>query len=784
MILISKKEKENKKNKTAQESIKYKKIYDDGIMEVEKGVYSLMVKLEDINYQIANKKEQETIFDKYCAFLNYFDCQTDLQITINHKNVNIIEFENEVLLKKKTKRSDVRMSIENCFDNYRAEYNDMLKKQLRKGQNNIVKEKYITLKIKAHNYKSAKKIYTRLLAELKNNIVKLGSSAKKVEGIERLQVLHDFFNTANATDIKNYNIKKRGLSCKDIIAPDYFNFKRDYFEMGNKYARTLFLKGLPTHLTDKFISELSDFNSNMMLTINIKSVDPAEGLRLVQRQLTSMNQNKIEQQRKAIKSGYSPDILSYDLQHSLEDAEMLLSDMKKNNQKMFFTNLVITHIAKDLETLNDDTNILIGVANKHICSLGVLGYQQEEGLNATLPISNNKLKIDRTLTTESLGVFMPFVTREVNDKNGIYYGLNAISKNLLLVDRKKLATPSALFLGQPGSGKSLAVKREIIHQHLKNNKDATIILDPDREYTPLAKAFNGEVIKINAGSSNNINILQLNRNYGDTSTPIQKKSEHILAFVEIAIGRALTATEKSVIDECLYLTYERSGYLVDYEEDKTPTLVDFINELKFHKDEEAKKLATSLNIYTNGSLNMFARKTNINLDKRLIVFDIQELGMQLKPLAMLVILDYVWNILTSNRQKQIDTWIYADEFHLMFENQFSSDFFSMLYKRARKYNGIVTAITQNVEELVTNTNSKNMVMTSQFVAMFRQEQMNLERLTKLYSLSETQEDFIRTATAGSGLLKIEEAIIPFDDNFPKDTELYRLINTDTKKEEL
>jgi type IV secretory pathway VirB4 component len=750
---------------TAQNTIRYKRIYEDGVMEIEKGIYSKSINFVDINYQIANAQDQQTIFEKYCSFLNSFDTNVDVQITINNKNINEKGFEDDVLLAYKN----------DSKNNYRDEYNNILKKQIEKGRNNIVKEKYMTLTIRANNYKEAKSIFNRVEGEVEQNLKLIGSSIKKQDGKDRLQILSDFFNDKHEARLNPLAvIKRRGLKSKDAIAPSHFFFKKDYFEMDNKYARALYLKDLPSTLADTYISELTNINANLLLSINIKTVETENAFKLVQRQLAGMNTNKLEAQKKAIQGGYSPDLISYDLQSTIKDAEELLNDLKSKNQKMFLVSMTITHTADSLEALNDDTDTLYSISNKYLCKLSILHYMQEEGLTTTIPIGNNKLHTSRTLTTESTAIFVPFTSQELFEKNGIYYGINAVSKNLICFDRTKLLNASGWIIGVPGSGKSFSAKEEIINVALATNDDI-LILDPQGEYSPLVRAFGGEVIEINATTQNHINALDMNKNYTDEGDPIQKKSEYFLSLVECLIGSNLTAKEKSIIDRTLRLTYNE--YVKTFNKNQTPTLKDFLETLQKEQTPEADKLATELELYIDGSLNLFAHKTNIDLNSRIISFDTKDLGRQLKSVGMLVVLDLIWNRITENAKKKRKTWIYIDEIYLLFNNEYSTNFLFELYKKVRKFGGIPTGITQNIEDLLCNDQARRMLSNSEFIMMLNQAPTDRKEIAKLLNISSTQLSYVTNTKAGSGLLIAGGGIIPFENDFPKDTELYKLITT-------
>jgi type IV secretory pathway VirB4 component len=765
----TKKEKVETRRLTAQDTIGYKRIFEDGIIEIEKGVYSKSISFTDINYQIAKQCDQETIFKQYSNFLNSFDPSVKLQITINNKNINENTLNEDVLLNYKNDE----------LDEFRKEYNEMLIDKLSEGRNNLAKEKYMTITINANNIHEARTIFSRIINEAVSNLKEIGSNAKVIEAKERLQILSDFLNTDEERKIENLKkIKKRGLTSKDEIAPTHFYFRKDYFEMGKKFGRALFLKDteLPAHMVDTFISDLTDINNNMLLTINIRSVNQAEALQTVQRQLTGMNSNKIESQRRAIKNGYSPDIIPYELQHSLDDAEKLLNDLRSKNQKMFLVSILITHVANSLNELNETSDLITSIANKHICRFSILNYQQEDGLTSTLPLGNDKLKLERTLTSESTAIFMPFTNQELFSKQGCYYGVNALSKNLLMFDRKTLKNGGSYIVGASGGGKSMLAKKEIINALLRT-EDTVIIIDPEKEYTPLVEEFGGEVIYISASSTNYINPLDMNKNYGDNIDPIKFKSDFFVSFVENLIGGKVTAGEKSILDRCLRLTY--ADY--DFTKENTPTLKDFMEILKSKDEPEAKKLALELEIYIDGSLNVFANKTNVDLNKRLIVFNTHYLGGQLKTVGMSIVLDFIWNTLTQNKKNNKYTHIYIDEIYLLFNNEHSSMFLEELYKRARKWGGLPTGITQNVEDLLSNPQARKMFGNAECRVLLNLAPNDRKGVAELLNISDSQLSYVTNAKAGSGLLVTEKGIIPFTDDFPKDTKLYDLINTDPTK---
>lgn len=754
--------------KTAQQTIPYNKVYEDGIFEIGKGSYSKVVKFYDINYQIARQDDKEDIFVKYCEFLNYFNSQITLQITIINKSINRETFEQQILLKEKG----------DFLDEFRQEYNDMLKHQISAGKNDIQKEKYITITVKCGSIDEAKSIFNRLEIEVLGLIRRLGSYGKVLSTQERLEILHDIYRNGHEGEFEYRPSvhKRKGLMTKDLIAPDSFEFKRDYMIIGDKYARAIFVRDLPTFINDMFLSELTDFSLNLLLTINVKPIEPHIALKMVKRQITGMEANKIDYQKRSLRGGYLEAFIPFELRNSLEEAQALLDEIVNKNQKLYLTNIIMVHLANSKEDLDRDTELINSVARKYLCQIGVLNYQQEEGLNSVLPLGINSLKIDRCLTTESTAIFIPFTSQELVQPDGMYYGLNAVSRNLIMFNRKSLKNANGFILGSPGSGKSFSAKREMVNV-LLNTGDDVIIIDPEREYTRLVQNFQGEVIYISAGSKNYINPLDMSIDYSDDDDPLLLKSDFILSLCEVIIGgrEGLTAKEKSIIDRCLKITYRE--YMQDFDPDKIPTLKEFYEILIRQKEPEAENLATSLELYITGNLSVFSNKTNIDIHNRLVCYDIKDLGKQLKTLGMLIVLDAVWNRITVNRNKGKRTWIYMDEIYLLFTNEYSANFLFELYKRARKWGAIPTGITQNVEDLLKSELARRMLSNSDFIMMLNQAPSDRAELAKLLNISSTQLSYVTNSDPGQGLLFSGNSIIPFVDKFPQETKLYRMMTT-------
>ncbi|MMZ48194.1 AAA-like domain protein [compost metagenome] len=774
MLLLNKKtaKKKTRIPKSSQQSIPYSGVTKDGIFQHGKERYSKTFSYVDINYQVGKQDDQEEVFSKYCEFLNFFDDSVNLQVTIVNKSFNKDEFEKKVVVESRNDH----------MEPFRQEFNEMIKRKISGGKNEIKKEKFITVSIESISTDEARNTFMRMERETQAVFKRMGSSITGLNLHERLEQLHDVYRMGQEGHFSYNPIehKRKGLITKDLIAADALTFKRDHMIIGDKYARAIYIKDLPTFLNDKFLSEITDFSFNLLTTMNIKSVDSYKALRIVKKQITGMEANKIEYQKRSLKNGYLEAFIPHELKHSLTEANELLDDLINKNQKMFLTNIVIVHFSDTLEGLNKDTKEISAIGSKFLCQVGTLHYQQEDALNSCLPFGLNLLKISRTLTTESTAIFMPFTNQELFQEGGMYYGLNAVSRKLIMFNRLSLDTPNGFILGTPGSGKSFAAKREMVNV-LLNTDDDVIIIDPEREYTRLVTNFKGEVIHISAGSKNYINPLDMTMDYADDDDPLMLKSDFVLSLCEVIVGGryGLTPREKSIIDRCLKLTYHK--YLQTFSKDDIPTLIDFYEQLKLQEDPEAIEIATALELYVKGNLSVFANKTNINIDNRLVCFDIKDLGKQLKTMGMLIVLDQIWNRITLNRGKGKRTWIYIDEIYLLFANEYSAAFLYELYKRARKWGGIPTGITQNVEDLLKSDLARTMLSNSMFLMMLNQAKSDRRELATLLDISETQLSYVTNADSGQGLMFIGngegKGIVPFHDEFPRDTRLYKMMTT-------
>lgn len=781
--------KKNKIPKTVQQSIPYLYVYpDDGIIETSQGIYTKQYYLSDINYQIAKIQEQEDMFNKYGELLNSFDSNVKIQICINNKNINEESFRDETLLKEQG----------DSLDKYRREYNEMLIKKISEGKNQTKREKYLTVSVPAKSYDAACSIFSKLDGEIESNIKRIGDAESHPLSTEnRLEILHDIYNLGCEGDfgakVNNRgkevigfsyeNMARQGLTTKDCIAPKSLSFSRKHMEIGDKYARALYLKNLPTYLSDVFLSELTDNEFNMITSINLENVPQDRALKIIRNQMININANMIDKQKKASKSGYSPDLISPELKKSQEEANELLQDLVSRNQKMFLMTFTCVIFADTLEELDRYTDIIQTVGRKFLCTMEVLNYQQEAAFNSSLPLANNTLSVKRTLTTESTAVFMPFVSQELQHAKGFYYGLNAVSHNLILFDRKTQKNCNGFILGTPGAGKSFSAKREMLNVLLNTNDDV-IVIDPEREYGPMADMLGGSIVRIATGSKYHINPLDMDADYADEDNPITLKADFLLSVCEVVLGGryGLTPVQKSIIDRCCHLVYKDYVSTFDeqkhkFDDRKIPTLLDFQNVLEAQPEREAREIAIALEQYTRGSADIFAHKTNVDLDNRFIVYDIHDVSNNIKTLAMLVVLDNVWNRIIENRKKGRRTWFYIDEIYLLFNNEVSANFLKQLFKRARKWGGVPTGITQNVEDLLLSDTARSMISNCEFIQMLSQSTIDRQELEALLNISPSQSSYITNRNPGEGLLFVGKALVPFVDKFPKNNELYKAMTS-------
>ena len=753
--------------KFVQDIIPVKAIYEDGIFLVGKNKYSKSYKFLDINYAVASREDKEAMFLEYSELLNSLDTGATTKITINNRRINKLDFEKNILLKDSGDE----------LDRFRKEYNEMLLSQS-KTANEIVQEKIITISVYKKSIEEARSYFSRIGTDLSNHFSALGSKCIELDAKERLRIAHDFYRTGEETSF-SFDIQehmKLGHDFKDMICPDSAKFKNDYFKIGNRYGRVLFLKHYPSYIKDSMITELTELNKNMMLSIDVIPIPMDEAVKEAENRRLGIETNITNWQRKQNANNNFSAIIPYDMEQQRNESKEFLDDLITRDQRMFLSVLTMVITEESLEKLKVLTDTIQQIAGKNLCQMGILRYQQLEGLETVLPFGTRKINALRTLTTESLAVFMPFKVQEIRHENGIFYGQNTISKNMIMVDRKQLLNGNSFILGVSGSGKSFTAKQEITSIKLREPNADIIIVDPEREYSPLVNALGGEVIKISATSDNHINAMDMNSEYGDGANPVILKSEFILSLCEQLIGSGnLGPKQKSIIDRCtasVYRIFQQGNY-----QGIPPTLQDFREELLKQDEPEAKEIALAIELFTNGSLNTFALNTNVDTSNRLICYDILDLGKQLLPIGMLVVLDSILNRITANRTKGKNTYIFIDEIYLLFQYEYSANFLFTLWKRVRKYGAYATGITQNVEDLLQSHTARTMLANSEFIVMLNQAYTDRLELGKLLNISDEQMSFITNVGAGEGLMRVGSANVPFVNRFPKNTELYKLMTT-------
>ena len=760
---------------TAQQTIPYLQMYPDGICRITEKKYSKSVVFEDINYQLAQADDKTAIFENWCDFLNYFDASVSVQLSFINQGTQRGEAEKAIDIPAR----------DDAFNSIRAEYSDMLKNQLSKGNNGLVKYKYITFSIEADSLAAAKARLARIETDVLNNFKVLGVAARPMTGYDRLKVLHGVFHPEGEPFSFDWAwLAPSGLSTKDFIAPPSFRFGEGRtFRMGRKIGAVSFLQILAPELNDRILSDILDLETGVIVNLHIRSIDQSEAIKTIKRKITDLDKMKIEEQKKAVRSGYDMDIIPSDLATFGSEAKNLLQDLQSRNERMFLLTFLVANMADTKRKLENDVFAAAGIAQKYNCALTRLDYQQEAGLLSCVPIGENLVPIQRGLTTSSTAIFIPFITQELfQTGEALYYGLNALSNNMILCDRKQLKNPNGLILGTPGSGKSFAAKREMTNAFLITDDDI-IICDPEAEYFSLVQRLGGQVIRLSPtgkgidGKPQYVNPMDINLNYSECDTPIALKSDFILSFCELIMGgkNGLEAVEKTLIDRAVISVYR--SYLADPKPENMPILGDLYNEIKKQPEKEAQRIASALELYVNGSLNVFNHRTNVDIHNRLVCFDIKQLGKQLKKLGMLIVQDQVWNRVTVNRAEKKATRYYMDEFHLLLKEEQTAAYSVEIWKRFRKWGGIPTAITQNVKDLLASREVENIFENSDFVLMLNQAQGDRAILAKQLNISPQQMKYVTHTEAGEGLIFYGNVVLPFIDRFPKDTELYRVMTT-------
>ena len=756
---------------TAQQTLPYDRIWPDGICLVNKNRYTKTLQFQDINYQLAQNEDKTAIFEGWCDFLNYFDSSIHFQLSFMNLTAGTEAFEQCIAIPL---RGD-------ADDESRIEYAAMLKNQMAKGSNGLTKTKFLTFGVEADGIKTARPRLERIETDVINNFKRLGAAVETLNGKERLRLLHSIFHM-DAQEKFAFEwdwLPHTGLSTKDFIAPTGFEFRESRrFRMGGTLGAVSFLQILAPELNDRMLADFLNMESSLIVSLHIQSIDQTAAIKQIKRKITELDQSKIDEQKKAIRAGYDIDILPSDLATYGGEAKKLLEDLQSHNERMFLVTFLVMNTASTRQQLENRVFQAQGIAQKYNCALERLDFQQEKGMVSSLPLGLNQIEIQRGLTTSSTAIFIPFVTQELFQTEGepLYYGLNALSNNLIMVDRKRLKTPNGLILGTPGSGKSFSAKREITNAYLITDDDV-IVCDPEGEYYPLVERFHGQVVKISPASSHYINPMDMNLNYSDDDNPLSLKSDFLLSLCELIVGgrEGLQPIEKTVIDRAVRLVYQ--PYLGDPRPENMPVLGDLYQALLAQEEKEARRVATALEIYVSGSLNVFNHHTNVDIQNRLVCYDIKELGKQLKKLGMLIVQDQVWGRVTANRSVGKATRYYVDEFHLLLKEEQTASYSVEIWKRFRKWGGIPTGITQNVKDLLSSREVANIFENSDFIYMLNQAGGDREILAKQPNISPHQLSYVTHSGEGEGLLFYGSMILPFVDQFPRDTKLYKIMTT-------
>ena len=759
-----------KKPETAQQSIPFKQMFKDGICKVNDKLYNKTIQFMDITYQLAQSDDKTAIFENYCDSLNYFDSSISVQLSFLNHNVDTEEFNRQLEIDEQ----------DDDFNDIRREYVGMLKSQLSKGNNGLVKSKYVTFGIEANSIKEAKPKLERIQTDIINNFKVMGVYAFPLTGTERLAILHSSFNP-DSGGIFNFDwsmLAQSGMSAKDVIAPSSFEFSAgNGFRMDGKHGAVSFVSILASEISDRMLADFLGIEHPVTISLHLRSIDQNKAIKIAKRAITDIDKMKMDEQKKAFKAGYDSDIIPPDIITYSEEAKSLLNDLQSRNERFFLITFLIMNTADTKRKLDNIIFQQAGIAQKHNCQLKRLDFQQENGLFSTVPIGVNLIDIKRGLTTSSTAIFVPFTTQELfQTGEALYYGVNALSNNMILCDRKQLKNPNGMILGTPGSGKSFSAKREIVNVFL-TTRDDIVICDPEAEYYPLVNRLKGQVIKISPTSDHYINPLDINIDYADDDDPLSLKSDFILSLCELILGgrNGLEPIEKTIIDRCVRLVYRE--FLTDPHTDKMPILEDLYNLILKQPEPAAQRIATALELYVKGSLSVFNHRTNIDIRNRIVCFDIKELGKQLKKIGMLVVQDCVWNKVTVNRAERKSTRYYIDEFHLLLKDEQTAAYSIEIWKRFRKWGGIPTGLTQNVKDLLASKDIENIFENSDFVYLLNQAGGDREILAKKLGISAHQLSCVTNSGAGEGLICYGSTIIPFTDRFPKDTQLYKIMTT-------
>ena len=754
---------------SAQQTIPYVRMLPDGVCQLPGGLYTKTVEYEDINYSVASTEDQTAIFSGWSSFLNYFDSSLPFQLSfINRRSHS---------------RSRYKVNIpqaEDDFNSVRAEFTGMLKNQIARSNNGIERSKYITFGIPAESLDEARPRLERVEADVMSNFKRLGVPSEPMDGRARLALLHGQMHPGSREPFRFSwgDIAKTGLGTKDFIAPDSFDFRQPrLFRMGQYWGAASYLQILASELSDKLLAEILELDAEMTVTLHIQTVDQLKAIKTIKGKISDIGKMKVEEQRKAVRAGYDPDILPPDLITFSKDAAELLADLQSRNERMFLLTFTVVNLAPPRQRLENDIFTVGGIAQKYNCTLKRLDWQQEQGFVSSLALGGNEVEIQRGMTTSSTAVFIPFMTRELRMAGpSLYYGMNALSHNVIMADRKKLKSANGLYLGSTGSGKSFAAKRELLNVFLTIPQDRIIIVDPMGEYAPLVRRLGGQVIEIAPDSPNHINPMDIQMGGNDEDSPLSMKADFLLSLCELVVGgkEGLQPIEKTVIDRCVRLVYRDLALGVG--DGRMPLLQDLYEELLKQPEPEARRVATALELYCTGSLNLFNHPTNVKTDCRVVCIVLKGMGDNLRKIAMHVTNEFVNSSVNTNYQSGISTWCYFDEFHVLLRDQLTASYFVSIWQMLRKRGCVPSALTQNVKHLLASPEIQNILDNTDFMILLSQAQSDRAILAKQLGISEHQLSYITHSNSGEGLLFYGNVTIPFMDRFPRG-EIYDLLTT-------
>ena len=752
---------------SAQQTIPYVRMLPDGVCQLPGGLYTKTVEYEDINYSVASTEDQTAIFSGWSSFLNYFDSSLPFQLSfINRRSHS---------------RSRYKVNIpqaEDDFNSVRAEFTGMLKNQIARSNNGIERSKYITFGIPAESLDEARPRLERVEADVMSNFKRLGVPSEPMDGRARLALLHGQMHPGSREPFRFSwgDIAKTGLGTKDFIAPDSFDFRQPrLFRMGQYWGAASYLQILASELSDKLLAEILELDAEMTVTLHIQTVDQLKAIKTIKGKISDIGKMKVEEQRKAVRAGYDPDILPPDLITFSKDAAELLADLQSRNERMFLLTFTVVNLAPTRQRLENDIFTVGGIAQKYNCTLKRLDWQQEQGFVSSLALGGNEVEIQRGMTTSSTAIFIPFMTRELRMAGpSLYYGMNALSHNVIMADRKKLKSANGLYLGSTGSGKSFAAKRELLNVFLTIPQDRIIIVDPMGEYAPLVRRLGGQVIEIAPDSPNHINPMDIQMGGNDEDSPLSMKADFLLSLCELVVGgkEGLQPIEKTVIDRCVRLVYRDLALGVG--DGRMPLLQDLYEELLKQPEPEARRVATALELYCTGSLNLFNHPTNVKTDCRVVCIVLKGMGDNLRKIAMHVTNEFVNSSVNTNYQSGISTWCYFDEFHVLLRDQLTASYFVSIWQMLRKRGCVPSALTQNVKHLLASPEIQNILDNTDFMILLSQAQSDRAILAKQLGISEHQLSYITHSNSGEGLLFYGNVTIPFMDRFPRG-EIYDLL---------